>query len=677
MYDAGANKYWSAFDYRHYLLADTHADRSAVQVAGESLIVWSGSVVRRVALNGSTETVLFKSGRIQEMMTSPDGTKVALNLRGYAVIVLDSTTGERLLTVSTTQPLLANLGSRGLYLGDWRTDGSALSLTNAERSIWASHTVVAYLDGTIRALPEEVLVSPDLRYAIQFGEVIGIQNHHSIWTKLDIIDVDTDAVLWTIADEGGIVQSSPGDNSRFWIGGSKYVEFGTADSYGVQILDTETGEMQMLTEDITRQFKDRVHSNCEWSLRFYPCDIRHDGRVVWEGSTGWTQYLGVIDLESHLVLSDVNLLDVVHEPVPPDPPAREEMVGPLLVYEIHGPYEYRTTNDEVRVFSQRRIIAYDESTDSSWLVLDYSEGRSGAQVAKGGIVVPSYPTLFHITPDREIREPRVEIWGGFVVSPDRSKVVVKDYGSRKYHGGIIIFELPSWSEMMRISYEDIAEFLPAWNVFLWRNGWTSDSQGMLVLVGDTMEWAYGELTRHALVTLDGDVLLNFCDVTSLDDQPCLSPDARYIVRGRDAEATEYHAWNWDLIDIIDFQTGNVLWSLETAGSLQAHHWEWASPRQFAWSSGAHPNVFLFDVRRLSWNAEYAEVSVIDVETGEIEVMDSGEYLARFHPPSRATTDCPPNPAHACRILLDGEVVGEGRWPIIIGFIELDSPPPAP
>lgn len=60
-----------------------------------------------------------------------------------------------------------------------------------------------------------------------------------------------------------------------------------------------------------------------------------------------------------------------------------------------------------------------------------------------------------------------------------------------------------------------------------------------------------------------------------------------------------------------------------------------------------------------------------------DVMDSEEYLARFHPPSRATTDCPPNPAHSCRILLDGEVVGEGRWPSIVGFVELDRPPPAP
>ena len=70
-------------------------------------------------------------------------------------------------------------------------------------------------------------------------------------------------------------------------------------------------------------------------------------------------------------------------------------------------------------------------------------------------------------------------------------------------------------------------------------------------------------------------------------------------------------------------------------------------------------------------ARHAEVSALDATTGEIEVMDSAEYLARFYPAPRATTDCPDHPAQPCRILLDGEVVGEGRWPRIIGFIELD------
>ncbi len=147
----------------------------------------------------------------------------------------------------------------------------------------------------------------------------------------------------------------------------------------------------------------------------------------------------------------------------------------------------------------------------------------------------------------------------------------------------------------------------------------------------------------------------------------LSPDARYIVRGYRESGTGYHrAWNWRHFDIIEFDSGQVLWSLETDGYLQAYHWEWATPTHFAWSSH-----FWFEIRRPDGDAERADVSVIDVTTGEIAVMDSADYLARFHPPPRATADCPQNPAHLCRILLDGEVVGEGRWAAIVGFIELD------
>ena len=151
----------------------------------------------------------------------------------------------------------------------------------------------------------------------------------------------------------------------------------------------------------------------------------------------------------------------------------------------------------------------------------------------------------------------------------------------------------------------------------------------------------------------------------------LSPDARYIVRGRSDDSEEYTDINWRNIDVIDLETERVLWSLETAGSRQEDHWEWASADQFAWSSEAWPNVFHFELRRLERGAESADISVLDVTTGEIEVMDSADYLARFHPPPRATTECPENPAQPCRILLDGEIVGEGRWPRISGFTELD------
>jgi len=147
----------------------------------------------------------------------------------------------------------------------------------------------------------------------------------------------------------------------------------------------------------------------------------------------------------------------------------------------------------------------------------------------------------------------------------------------------------------------------------------------------------------------------------------LSPDARYIVRGYTEGGAGYHrATNWRHLDIIDFHSGQVLWSLDT-GYLQSKHWEWATPTHFAWSPW-----FWFELRQPDWHPERTDVSVIDVTTGEITVMDGADYVARFHPPPRAAADCPQNPAYPCRILLDGEVVGEGRWPVVIGLVELDG-----
>lgn len=83
-------------------------------------------------------------------------------------------------------------------------------------------------------------------------------------------------------------------------------------------------------------------------------------------------------------------------------------------------------------------------------------------------------------------------------------------------------------------------------------------------------------------------------------------------------------------------------------------------------------MFDFWYQRVAFGAESAEVSVLHIPTGEVEVMDSAEYLTRFHPEPRARAECPDDRTQPCRILLDGEVVGEGLWASIIGFIELDE-----
>ena len=59
--------------------------------------------------------------------------------------------------------------------------------------------------------------------------------------------------------------------------------------------------------------------------------------------------------------------------------------------------------------------------------------------------------------------------------------------------------------------------------------------------------------------------------------------------------------------------------------------------------------------------------------GAIEFLNSRDHPDPLEPESepRGRIDCLDNPAHSCRILLDGEVVGEGHWPAIIGVVELD------
>ena len=59
--------------------------------------------------------------------------------------------------------------------------------------------------------------------------------------------------------------------------------------------------------------------------------------------------------------------------------------------------------------------------------------------------------------------------------------------------------------------------------------------------------------------------------------------------------------------------------------------------------------------------------------GEIEFLNSKDHPDPLEPTSapRGRIDCSDNPADPCRILLDGGVVGEGRWPAIIGVVDLD------
>ena len=162
-----------------------------------------------MGLNGEREALLLEDHGIREIGVSPDGTKVAvMSGEPGTLLVLDAASGEELLRVEGDTPSLGPLQHGGrhgqLALGDWHADGNAVSITAGDYSGPEAHTAVLGLDGDVRVMPEGALVSPGLRYAIHFGEVVGLLHHALVWDKLEVLDAVTGRVLWTITDEAGI-----------------------------------------------------------------------------------------------------------------------------------------------------------------------------------------------------------------------------------------------------------------------------------------------------------------------------------------------------------------------------------------------------------------------------------------------------------------------------------------
>ena len=687
IYDLAEDRYWAAFDYenpRTRIGVAGEESRSAVQPAGTSIVVWSGEQVRRMGLDGVTQAVLFEDDTIRAIRVSPDGAKVAV-MHGEpgTLLVLDARDGAEVLQVASGDPNLGTLRYGGrdgmLNLGDWRADSEAVSVTGGDYSGPRAHTAVLWLDGNIRVLGEGLIVSPDLRYAIQVGRQIAgwPKNHQPYWDRLTVLDVETGDVVWTIAEEQGLQLSlyyGP------WFG--RYV---TLDYNATRLLDTETGEIAPRTPGLERQVEGAVISTCGLSDSYgsSACYVQHAERVVWEGEFEWTHYLGMVEVPGSIELRGIDPLPVTREIAPPPPPGRDEMVGPLLAYEVHGEYEYRHGEGRPEPRATRRMIIHDEGTGRSWLAFTYQNplahwgySPGAAQPALGGFVAEIEQRLIYYALDGQSRTLHERWPEAFRVSPDGRRLAVSHYadsdGTVRVPSDVIVLNLPTGDRALRLTSDEIvaAEGLDpdaAWSVSLPGAGaWTADSAHIVVGMLDWRDEYHEPAESLVVVTLDGAARSLPCDRPA-----CLSPDARYIVRGRDGAGREYGPYSWRSFDIIDFETDRVLWTTGTPNLLAHYHWEWASATHFAWSSGGSGGAFIFDGYRLPRGATRAEVSVLDVTTGEVEVMDSAEYLARFHPPSRATTECPPHPAQPCRILLDGEVIGEGRWPRIIGFIELD------
>ena len=676
VYDLGADTYWAAFDYRD----------AVIELAGTRLIVWTEGQLRRVGLNGYTEAVLFEAaGNAEaELRASPDGTKVALR-HGGTLRVLDVATGEELLRAP---------GALGL--GNWHADGGSLAMTSGPDG----PTVLVSLDGTRRELPEEWQLSPDLRHAVRFTELTGYPEWGG--RGFEVVDVQSGAVLATVAPENhpslisyevGILarrygwygsgwRSSPDRYLYFEVtsGSGKYSnqyqlmlpdwEYGTSiwwdeEYYGVmepRILDVSTGENRALSRAEWHSIQnERLRYECDRGWWFEsrpdlpPCFLLYGEEFSWHGADINT--IGVVEAES-FVLRGIMPVERWRQPDVPALPAGDDMVGPILVWSVQGDIGYAPDDHgSLRAYDQRNLMLYDEGTGRTW---GYSLPKQfyhpfhenlQVEVVKDGFIMwewdgtMDYVGLSSGIPRTIIADTDESI--KVIASPDKIMIVVSWFGDRpvyvySFPSGRLVFsfgknEVPISSDSYCYGEHDSAR--PD-DISVDRWGLKSDAL-VLSTVGYTCRQLLG------VMSLDG----TYVNRSALACEACLSPDLRYFLSEE---------------GIFDAETGGNIWSLD--GYYDS--WTWASPEHFAWSSGEWPNRFNFRFR-FDYGDELSEISVIHIPTGAVEVMDSAEYLARFHPDSRARAECPDDRTQPCRILLDGEVVGEGLWASIIGFIELE------
>lgn len=683
VYDLGADTWWAAFDYRD----------AVIELAGTSLIVWTEGQLRRVGLNGYTEAVLFEAAGTAEgeLKASPDGTKVALR-HGGTLRVLDVATGEELLRL----PSLPRLGN-------WHADGNSLAMTDGRLD---GATVLVSLDGTRRELLEGWLLSPDLRHAVRFT---GASDYWGVVREgFEVVDVRSGAVLTTVAPENHPVlvsyevvtqsgdphwygagwRSSPDQYMYFEVtsGSGKYSnqyqlmlpdwEYGTSiwneGYYGVlepRILDVSTGEHRALSRAEWHSIQnERLRYLCDrgwWSGGWRDreenpsCLLLYRSEFAWQGVD--IRAVGVVE-NAPVTLRGITPVERWRQPDVPALPARDDLAGPLLVWSVQGDTGYALDeHGSLRIYDQRYLMLYDEGTGQIWRYTlpkqfyhPFHENLQTEVVRNGFIMWDWNRSLDYVSLFDGNTKTIVENTGAWVnveASPDRSMVAVNWVGFWAPDRPVGVYEIPSGKAVLSLDKNAIPtsydpDDCDAGPNFITVDRWGLQSDTLVLSTG-------GEGCSQLLgvVNLDG----TFVNKRALACEPCLSPDLRYFL-GEEG--------------IVDVETGSTIWSLDIE-HREYNYWTWASPEHFAWSSGGWPNLFNFWSLRLDYGSESAEISVLHVPTGEVEVMDSTEYLARFHPDSRARAECPDDRTQPCRILLDGEVVGEGRWASIIGFIELE------
>ena len=345
-------------------------------------------------------------------------------------------------------------------------------------------------------------------------------------------------------------------------------------------------------------------------------------------------------------------------------------------------------------------MVHDAATGQSWQAFDWRVGLFDSdppwvRTVRNGLIVMEDKTLRYVLPDGTERAvlieaiPRGNAVYSLVVPPDAARVVVLmgwDGLPEGYiHGGE--GSGPTWHSLSVYDFQS-KQLTPIWidepsgctsyNSYVSR--WSED--------GRAFSLHYDDYEADCLAGV------TYADTAVFKSAPAgilsagqLSPDFRHAVRFwigpgrgyRDGRSFQGGYNEPGRFEIIEYETERIVWPWDPSTPLLDHgHWKWLSADQFAWSSGDSPAIFNFRSGEVVEGLEPAEISILTLSTSEVELIDSAEYLERFPPSPEepeseppASVQCPDDPTLPCQVLLDGQVVGEGLWANVVGFIELD------
>ncbi|MCY4618946.1 MAG: hypothetical protein OXD50_10445 [Chloroflexi bacterium] len=558
-----------------------------------------------------------------------------------------------------------------------------------------------------------------------------------LWSEFDVVDMQNGELLWTVeVDQGqGIIPSNPSVWGRWRdlkrvIWGSElerlvYFEYGdrlpvhayedlaeaaartwwawdgaeTDTGITAHVLDLESGINRELTHHqwiAMEESHNLISRPCLYSGRGGDCLLTVESQVLWQGSP---HLIGVIQPEQPLALRGIILREQEQLTSVSDSRPNDEIVGPLVSYTLRTAERGAVGQSGMQWFRRDRLMVHDAGTGQTWPAFDWRVPfgepspldlrltLNGFVVIEGDVVRfadlqgVSRSILF----EEALRER--ESIARVAVSPDGRYVAIMLYrdetpvgyvhpgeGNAPASFSVLVVEIASARTTARLDFEyaavnDFPSYGISWNEEGTALGLTAYRYSGVFWAGtvypETGEFSKPPTERFFADDISPD-FRHGLRVWMVNQDAYSSGPFRYSDRN---EPTQLH--------VFDYASGEVVWRSEILGAppyTNLH--DWHSAEQVFWISGGERTYFDRQQKRVVNVMNDDVISIANVSTGEVKVMNGAEYLewiesATPEAEAGAVVDCPDDREQLCQVLLEDSVIGEGRWLRVVGEMPVD------